>query len=97
MSDQIQESLAQSQHTISQVPVEFKSNCFCDIYNFCSQILTFRCSAVTMQGLRSAPSEVECKDKFLIQSTVVDSGLKEEDVTLELVGILTVFSQNFLC
>ncbi|PWA85363.1 major sperm protein (MSP) domain, Vesicle-associated membrane-protein-associated protein [Artemisia annua] len=39
---------------------------------------------VTMQGLRSAPSEVECKDKFLIQSTVVDSGLKEEDVTLEL-------------
>ncbi|KAI3713817.1 hypothetical protein L1987_72403 [Smallanthus sonchifolius] len=39
---------------------------------------------VTMQGLRSAPSEVECKDKFLIQSTVVDSGTKEEDVTLEL-------------
>nr|GFC47835.1 vesicle-associated protein 2-2-like [Tanacetum cinerariifolium] len=40
--------------------------------------------SVTMQGLRSAASEVECKDKFLIQSTVVDSGLKEEDVTLEL-------------
>ncbi|KAI3812499.1 hypothetical protein L1987_17209 [Smallanthus sonchifolius] len=39
---------------------------------------------VTMQGLRSAPSEVECKDKFLIQSTVVDAGTKEEDVTLEL-------------
>ncbi|KAK9052766.1 hypothetical protein SSX86_029396 [Deinandra increscens subsp. villosa] len=39
---------------------------------------------VTMQGLRSAPSEVECKDKFLIQSTVVDAATKEEDVTLEL-------------
>nr|XP_043638866.1 vesicle-associated protein 2-2-like [Erigeron canadensis] len=39
---------------------------------------------VTMQGLRSAPSEVDCKDKFLIQSTVVDSEMREEDVTLEL-------------
>ncbi|KAJ0431960.1 putative vesicle-associated membrane-protein-associated protein [Helianthus annuus] len=37
-----------------------------------------------MQGLRSPPSEVECKDKFLIQSTVVDAATKEEDVTLEL-------------
>ncbi|KAI3728246.1 hypothetical protein L6452_16879 [Arctium lappa] len=40
--------------------------------------------SVTMQGLRSPPSEVECKDKFLIQSTVVDSGTREEDVTLDL-------------
>ncbi|MFS8030613.1 putative vesicle-associated membrane-protein-associated protein [Helianthus anomalus] len=40
--------------------------------------------AVTMQGLRSPPSEVECKDKFLIQSTVVDAATKEEDVTLDL-------------
>ncbi|KAI7757628.1 hypothetical protein M8C21_016519 [Ambrosia artemisiifolia] len=39
---------------------------------------------VTMQGLRSNPSEVECKDKFLIQSTVVDAATKEEEVTLEL-------------
>ncbi|KAJ9549543.1 hypothetical protein OSB04_022086, partial [Centaurea solstitialis] len=40
--------------------------------------------SVTMQGLRSPASEVECKDKFLIQSTVVDAGMKEEDVTLDL-------------
>ncbi|CAH1429924.1 unnamed protein product [Lactuca virosa] len=39
---------------------------------------------VTMQGLRSHPSEVECKDKFLIQSTAVDSGTKEEDITVDL-------------
>ncbi|KAI3501744.1 hypothetical protein L1887_29736 [Cichorium endivia] len=39
---------------------------------------------VTMQGLRSHPSEVECKDKFLIQSTVVDSGTKEEEITVDL-------------
>ncbi|CAI9275058.1 unnamed protein product [Lactuca saligna] len=39
---------------------------------------------VTMQGLRSHPSEVECKDKFLVQSTVVDSGTKEEDITVDL-------------
>ncbi|XP_024995371.1 vesicle-associated protein 2-2-like [Cynara cardunculus var. scolymus] len=40
--------------------------------------------SVTMQGLRSPASEVECKDKFLIQSTVVDAATKEEDVTLDL-------------
>ncbi|KAK1438232.1 hypothetical protein QVD17_04038 [Tagetes erecta] len=39
---------------------------------------------VTMQGMRSPPSEVECKDKFLIQSTVVNPETKDEEVTLNL-------------
>lgn len=48
-----------------------------------------------MQGLRSHPSEVECKDKFLIQSTIVDSGTKEEDITVDLVSIVS-FTQIFI-
>ncbi|CAK9145513.1 unnamed protein product [Ilex paraguariensis] len=36
---------------------------------------------VTMQAQRSAPSEMQCKDKFLIQSTVVSFGTTEEDIT----------------
>ncbi|XP_011090861.1 vesicle-associated protein 2-2 [Sesamum indicum] len=36
---------------------------------------------VTMQAQKSAPSEMQCKDKFLIQSTVVPFGTTEEEIT----------------
>ncbi|KAL0367667.1 UNVERIFIED_CONTAM: Vesicle-associated protein 2-2 [Sesamum radiatum] len=36
---------------------------------------------VTMQAQKSAPSEMLCKDKFLIQSTVVPFGTTEEEIT----------------
>nr|UUA80798.1 vesicle-associated protein 2-2-like protein [Reaumuria trigyna] len=36
---------------------------------------------VTMQAQKSAPPDMICKDKFLIQSTVVPVGTMEEDVT----------------
>ncbi|OWM66993.1 vesicle-associated protein 2-2 [Punica granatum] len=39
--------------------------------------------AVTMQAQRSAPTDMMCKDKFLIQSTVVPAGTTEEDITTE--------------
>ncbi|KAF6176630.1 hypothetical protein GIB67_034492 [Kingdonia uniflora] len=34
-----------------------------------------------MQARRVAPSDMQCKDKFLLQSTVVPSGTTEEDIT----------------
>ncbi|XP_068660593.1 vesicle-associated protein 1-2-like isoform X3 [Aristolochia californica] len=36
---------------------------------------------VTMQAQRVVPSDMQCKDKFLIQSTVVPFGSSEEDIT----------------
>ncbi|PON88253.1 Vesicle-associated membrane-protein-associated protein [Trema orientale] len=39
---------------------------------------------VTMQAQRIAPPDLQCKDKFLIQSTVVPAGTTEEDITSEL-------------
>lgn len=36
---------------------------------------------VTMQAQKSAPSDMQCKDKFLIQSTVVPYGTSEEEIT----------------
>ncbi|XP_057538879.1 vesicle-associated protein 2-2-like [Amaranthus tricolor] len=36
---------------------------------------------VIMQVQRAAPLDLQCKDKFLIQSTVVPSGTVEEDIT----------------
>ncbi|GMI79072.1 vamp/synaptobrevin-associated protein 27-2 [Hibiscus trionum] len=36
---------------------------------------------VTMQAQREAPPDMICRDKFLIQSTVVPSGTTDEDIT----------------
>ncbi|XP_043708957.1 vesicle-associated protein 1-3-like isoform X3 [Telopea speciosissima] len=35
---------------------------------------------VTMQAQREAPPDMQCKDKFLIQSTIVPFGTTEEDI-----------------
>ncbi|XP_008455518.1 vesicle-associated protein 2-2 isoform X2 [Cucumis melo] len=37
--------------------------------------------SVIMQAQRAAPPDMLCKDKFLIQSTIVPSGITEEDIT----------------
>ncbi|XP_027116098.1 vesicle-associated protein 1-2 isoform X2 [Coffea arabica] len=39
---------------------------------------------VTMQAQKSAPSDMQCKDKFLVQSTVAPFGTTEEDITPDL-------------
>lgn len=41
--------------------------------------------AVIMQAHRSLPPDMSCKDKFLIQSTVVPAGTTDEDITPEVV------------
>ena len=40
-----------------------------------------------MQAQRVAPPDLMCKDKFLIQSTVVPFGTAEEDITSDMVRI----------
>lgn len=42
---------------------------------------------VTMQAQRSAPLDMHCKDKFLIQSTVAPFGTSEEDIVPGLVRV----------
>lgn len=39
---------------------------------------------VTMQAQRSMPPDMQCKDKFLIQSTVVPSGTTEDGITSDM-------------
>lgn len=36
---------------------------------------------VTMQGQKAAPLDLICKDKFLVQSTIVPDGTTDEDIT----------------
>jgi hypothetical protein len=46
--------------------------------------------AVTMQAQREAPPDMQCKDKFLVQSVVAPDGSSPKDVSPELVGILSM-------
>ena len=52
----------------------FKVNFFCDY------------DVVIMQAQRAAPPDMLCRDKFLIQSTIVPSGMTEEDITASMVS-----------
>lgn len=50
------------------------------------EFLTRSFHTVTMQAQKSAPSDMQCKDKFLIQCTVVPFGTTEEEITPGMVG-----------
>lgn len=45
---------------------------------------------VTMQAQNAVPSDFVCKDKFLIQSTIVPKGTKEEHITSTTVVIMNL-------
>jgi hypothetical protein len=43
-----------------------------------------------MQSQKEAPPDMVCKDKFLIQSTVVPVGTTEKDITSSTVSVFEV-------
>lgn len=54
-------------------------------------LFTFLVYTVTMQAQRAAPPDMQCKDKFLIQSTVIPFGSTEEDITSDMVRFMVTF------
>lgn len=42
-------------------------------------------ATVTMQALKDAPPDMQCKDKFLLQSVVASPGATPKDITPEMV------------
>lgn len=42
---------------------------------------------VTMQAQKEAPPDMQCKDKFLLQSVVASPGATTKDITPEMVSI----------
>lgn len=48
-------------------------------------LFTYWVNAVTMQAQKLAPPDLQCKDKFLIQCTVIPFGTSEEDITSDMV------------
>lgn len=46
----------------------------------------FGVKPVTMQAQATAPPDMMCKDKFLIQSTIVPSGKTDKDITSSMVS-----------
>lgn len=45
--------------------------------------------SVTMQAQKEAPPDMQCKDKFLLQSVVTGAGATVKDITPEMVLIRT--------
>lgn len=41
--------------------------------------------SVTMQAQKEAPMDMQCRDKFLLQSVVVKPGVTAKDITPEMV------------
>lgn len=56
-------------------------------------MITHILAAVTMQAQEVAPPEMQCKDKFLVQSTLVSFGTSEDEITSNIVR--RVFSIGF--
>lgn len=44
-----------------------------------------------MQAQREAPPDMQCKDKFLVQSVVTTAGAAVKDITPEMVLLLFLF------
>lgn len=42
---------------------------------------------VTMQAQKDAPTEMQCKDKFLLQSVIAPPGATPKDITAEMVTL----------
>lgn len=41
---------------------------------------------VTMQAPKEAPPDMQCRDKFLVQSVIVPNGATNKDINQEMVG-----------
>jgi len=52
------------------------NRCFCHIFVYFT---------VTMQAQKEAPADMQCKDKFLLQSVRVEDGIAAKDITAEMV------------
>jgi len=53
----------------------------------CSLLYVHLHFVVTMQGQKEAPPDMQCKDKFLLQSVVASPGATAKDITPEMVTI----------
>ncbi|XP_073287498.1 vesicle-associated protein 1-3-like isoform X4 [Primulina huaijiensis] len=47
-------------------------------------VLVFFCPLVTMQAQKDVPPDMQCRDKFLVQSAVAPNGSTNKDVTQEM-------------
>ena len=48
-------------------------------------------SLVTMQAQKEAPPDMQCKDKFLLQSVIAEHGATTKDITSEMVATCVRF------
>ena len=54
-------------------------------FNFFKIFYASCAPAVTMQAQKVVPPDLQCKDKFLVQSAIVSDGLSAKDITSQMV------------
>lgn len=68
------------------VQKSWKSNCKLFSLLIDAKISLLYSLLVTMQAQKEAPPDLQCRDKFLVQSVIASDGATTKDVTTELVG-----------
>lgn len=62
-----------------------------------SWFLLVCCDLVTMQAQKEAPVDMQCKDKFLLQSVKTNDGATTKDITPEVVVTLLNVVNSDVC
>ena len=60
------------------------------VFILVAEVTLALCSSVDtviMQAIKTTPVDLTCKDKFLVQSTIVPEGTLEEHMTSEMVSL----------
>lgn len=62
-------------------------------YHICYPVFD---ALVTMQAQKEAPHDMQCKDKFLLQSVIAEHGAATTDITAEMVATYLQFIRIYL-
>lgn len=72
---------------ISELCTEASSSC-CFFFSHRASMNSLVFPLVTMQAQREPPSDMQSKDKFLVQSVIAKQGATLKDVTADMVSVL---------
>lgn len=76
--------------SVIPAPISFPTSSFyMGLLQIIIEMLDALCNfSVTMQAQKEAPPDMQCKDKFLVQSVIVAEGTLVKDITGDMVSVV---------
>jgi hypothetical protein len=76
--------------SVIPAPISFPTSSFyMGLLQIIIKMLDALCNfSVTMQAQKEAPPDMQCKDKFLVQSVIVAEGTLVKDITGDMVSVV---------